>query len=193
METKKQVQDSLVFPGALLCTEEEFGVGFNTQTNVDGQVFSSTVGTPIFDSKNRIVRVAQKTRTIQFLQPRSIIKGRVVLVKDHAAIIEILSAEKNGVIQVIPNVTAAIPVSRMDQEFVRSAREKYKVGDLVSAIVEKVVPWGIDLNTQFFEFGVIKAFCSRCRQPLRAIERQLKCTSCGNIEYRKLSKEYSLR
>lgn len=188
MPAKKSVE--IVFPGSVLCTEEEFAPGFNTQLDAEGNVVSTAVGKPVFDSQRRTVGIEKWTRNIQPIQPGAILIGRVVLVKDNAAVVEAISGQKNGVEMVQPNVTTAIPVSRMDRSFVESAKQKFKVGDIVVGLVEKVESWGIDLNTSSPEFGVLKAFCSRCRSALQLEERQLKCPHCKNLEFRKISSAY---
>jgi exosome complex component CSL4 len=81
----------------------------------------------------------------------------------------------------------------MDRSFVASAKQKFKVGDIVVGLVEKVESWGIDLNTSSPQFGVLKAFCSKCRSALQLEARQLKCTNCKNLEFRKVSSGYWLQ
>lgn len=182
----------LVFPGSLLCTEEEFAPGPNTQTDDFGNISSSVVGIPVFDLNRRTVLVEKKTRALSPLQVGSTLIGKVVLVKDNAAVIEALKAEKNGAQQAVPSVTIAIPVSRIDRAFVASAKQKFKIGDIIVGMVEKVLPWGIDLGTASPEFGVVKAFCGTCKESLHVSGRTLSCSACGKVEYRKLSEAYLL-
>lgn len=193
MQSKKSGLEKLVFPGMVLCTEEEFAPGANTQLDAEGNVVSTAVGMRVFDSKHRTVGVEKRTRNIQPVQPGSIVIGRIVLVKDNAAVVEPLTAQKNDAQMVMPSVTTAVPVSRMDQSFVASAKQKFKVGDIMVGVVEKAVPWGTDLNTASPQFGVLKAFCSRCRSVLQLAGRQLKCTRCGNLEFRKVSSSYWIK
>jgi exosome complex component CSL4 len=189
MPVKKNAS-GLVFPGSVLCTEEEFAPGSNAFSDETGNIISTAVGEPVFDSKKRIVTIERRTRSILPIQPGSVLVGKVVLVKDNAAVIEPISSQKNGMEVVHPNSTVAIPVSRMDRAFVESAKQKFKAGDIVVGLVERVERWGIDLNTSSTQFGVLKAFCTRCRSPMRLEGRQLKCTKCGNAEFRKIASSY---
>lgn len=193
MQAKRSGSIQLVFPGSVLCTEEEFAPGSNTGLDEEGNVLSVSTGVPVFDSNRRTVSVEKKGRNIQPLQPGATLIGKVVLVKDNAAVIEAISAFKNNAEMVVPNATIAIPVSRMDQFFVESAKQKFKAGDIVVAIVEKVFSWGIDLNTASPQFGVLKSFCSNCRTPLMMDGGQLKCPECKRIETRKMSSAYELK
>src|SRR3989344_6089817 len=146
---KKEAVSDVVFPGQVLCAEEEFAPGFFAQGDETGNVIATVLGEAVFDSKRRTVGIEKKTRAVLPLRAGAIMHGKVVLVKDNAAIVEAIFAEHNGVEQAVPNSTIAIPVSRIDMGFVQSARQKFKVGDIVVGVVEKVAPWGIDLNTSY--------------------------------------------
>lgn len=187
----KETKTAVVFPGSVLCTEEEFAPGINTTVDSNGSVVSVTTGTPRFDSVKREATVVPGFRSFQLLQPKSTVIGRVVLVKDNAAIIEPIVAERNGVPQAFAALTMAIPVSRIDRGFIRSAKDCFKVGDVIVGLVERVMPWGVDLTTDGLDWGVLCAFCSRCKNPLTLSGRQLVCPVCKNTEIRKISSQYS--
>lgn len=183
----------MVVPGSVLCTEEEFAPGLNTLGNENGEICSISVGVPSFDHAHRIVSVQSKSRLVQPLQAGSKIIGRIVVLKDNIALVEILSAFKNDVEQAVPNSTAGIPVSLIERGFVRSAKDRFRLGDIVAAKVEVVKPWGIDLSTNFAEFGVVKSFCGKCKSPLVLKGQELKCVACNRLENRKVSSEYVLK
>lgn len=189
----KASKKEIVFPGSVLCTEEEFEAGTNTVVLDSGDVVASVVGQSDLDSSVHTATVKTAGRTVVSLQNGAVVAGKVVMLKDNLAIVEIKSATLNGCDCSIPNVTAAIPVSQIERGFAKSAKDYFKAGDLVVAHVSKVAGYGIDLATQAPELGVVKAFCEKCREPARLIGEQLRCSNCGLELHRKISSEYWLK
>ncbi|MFH0955428.1 MAG: exosome complex RNA-binding protein Csl4 [Candidatus Micrarchaeota archaeon] len=187
--SKKQV----VFPGSVLCAEEEFEAGSNTAVLSTGDVVATMVGETELDSGRHTASVKATTRQVIPLERGAIVNGKVVLVKDNVAVVEIKSAEKNGCTCAISNVTAAIPVSQIERGFAKTTKDYFKVGDLVKAEVGLIAAYGIDLVTQAPEYGVVKAFCEKCRNPVRLIGEELRCTNCGFKLFRKTSTDYWLK
>ena len=186
MNSKKP---SVVMAGCVLGVEEEFVAGHNTFVDDDGNVVSQAAGVCVSDPKSHGMEVIGR-RNLVFLSPGTDILGRVVMVSDHVAVIEVLKAKKGRFDVAVPNSTCAVPVSKADVTFVKSVREKFRAGDVVMARVASVSPWGVDLSTQSAELGVVKAFCTRCRQVLVLQGRDLKCLQCDRVESRKVSSDY---
>jgi exosome complex component CSL4 len=46
------------------------------------------------------------------------------------------------------------------------------------------------LTTAGRGLGVVKGFCSRCGAALEFVNRRLQCSSCGNLERRRLAEDY---
>lgn len=180
----------MVYPGSFLSTEEEFVAGKNATENENGVVSSTCVGVKEFDLKEREVNVKQKTKIVKPLEEGSIVIAVVRLVKQHAALVEMLSAEKNGETRKILGSFARIPVRNISEEFVENVKDMFRVGDLVKARVVELSPWGIDLETRDKDLGVVKAFCIKCRNPMKLLGRDLKCPVCGDSSPRKVSKDY---
>ncbi|MBS3061131.1 MAG: exosome complex RNA-binding protein Csl4 [Candidatus Diapherotrites archaeon] len=183
---------SVVFSGSVLGIEEEYSPGSNAFVDDEGNIVSSVSGVALENEKNRTIDVV----TRRGVSPMSIgtqIYGRVVLVTDHAAVIEIWDAMKGRVFVAVSSSTSAVPVSKCDLGFVKSIKDKFRLGDFVKARVASVSPWGVDLTTQASDLGVVKAFCTKCRSELHLFGRDLKCLQCGQVEGRKISSEYSLQ
>ncbi len=189
MSTKKP---TVVFSGSVLGIEEEYSPGRNAFSDEEGNVVSSVAGVLVEDSSKRTLEVIPR-RSVEPMSIGTEVYGRVVLVTDHAAVIEILSATKGRSIVAVSSSTSAVPVSKCDMSFVKSVREKFRLGDFVKARVATVSPWGVDLSTQATDLGVVKGFCTKCRSELHLFGRDLKCLACGNVEHRKVSSEYSLQ
>jgi len=192
MKSKSPKKD-LVFPGSVLCTEEEFEAGANAYALQTGDVVSSVVGRADLDAGQHTANVSPTGRSVIPLSRGALIRGKVVMVKDNVAVIEIHSAQKEGVACAIPNTTAAIPVSQIERGFAKTAKDYFKIGDLVSAEVTKIAAYGIDLATQAPELGVLKAFCDKCRKPVSMPGEELRCANCGFALHRRVSSEYWLK
>ncbi len=183
----------VVVPGEFLTVEEEFSPGKNTLEDGEGNIYSSKVGETEFNEDRREVEVREKTREISRLTIGSVLYGRVKLVKDSMVLVEALFAEKNGK-EVIPHMpSATLMVSRVSRDYVKSLRDEFKAGDIIKAKVVEVTTFSIELSTAFPEYGVLKAFCSKCRNPLNQHGKELKCLKCGSNEKRKTSADYVLK
>ncbi|MFH1586449.1 MAG: exosome complex RNA-binding protein Csl4 [Candidatus Diapherotrites archaeon] len=180
----------MVYPGSFLSTEEEFVPGKNAYGDEEGNVTSTTVGEKDLDMETREANVIQKTGEVKPLDVGSIVIARVSLVKDSSAMVEMLSAEKDGEERKILKSYASIPVSNISTEYVRNVKDMFRIGDFVKARVAKVVPWGIDLETRDKGLGVIKAYCVECRKPMELFDGNLKCPGCGASSPRKVSADY---
>lgn len=73
--------------------------------------------------------------------------------------------------------------------------DAFHIGDIVEAKIHEMLGLSyISLRTVEKDLGVIRALCTKCRNPMAKIGRNLvKCTNCGNIEKRKLSINYIIK
>ncbi|MFH1664299.1 MAG: exosome complex RNA-binding protein Csl4 [archaeon] len=179
----------IVVPGDFLTVEEEYAPGKNTFEDTEGNVFSSKLGLKQFDDREREVSIKEKKPSNEVIEPGSIITGRVSIIKESFAVIDILSAEKNNVKQVPLFSSAKLMISKVAKFHVMNLRDEFRVGDIIKAKVINVTKYGIDITTAYPELGVIKAFCCVCRSPLDLYDKTLKCSKCGSVEKRKLSSE----
>ena len=82
--------------------------------------------------------------------------------------------------------------SSVSREYVKSMRDAIRIGDIVFAKVAKRESGSVYFTISYPEYGVVKAFCTSCREPMEKTDRQgmLKCPSCGGVERRKVGKDY---
>ena len=184
--------DELVFPGTFLSAEEEFSPGRNTFES-DGSVNSARVGKGHFDNSTREASVNGAFPAVEPLDVGSVVYGIVAAVKEKAAVIEMRNAEHNGENRVIMIASASLPVFDIAEGYVERVSDMYRIGDIVKAEASKVTPYAVDLSTRSPKYGVVKAFCIKCRQPMRLFERALKCRACGHTEQRKIAEDYWLK
>ena len=66
-----------------------------------------------------------------------------------------------------------------------------KLGDLVRARVYSLMNGIIHLTIEEPDMGVVAALCGNCGRPLlRGSSTRAKCDECGNVEERKLAKDF---
>ncbi len=184
------LSEKTVVPGDFLTVEEEYSPGKNTFEDDEGNVYSTKVGTKEFDEKEREVSIKEKNPANDLIEFGSIVTGKVTLVKDSVVVLNVLKVEKDGKELISTFSVMQLMISKVSREHIRELRDAFKIGDFVKAKVIKISKFGVDLTTAYPEFGVIKAFCSKCRSPLSLFDRTLKCSKCGSIERRKLSSEF---
>jgi exosome complex component CSL4 len=183
----------IVVPVEMLATAEEYVAGPNTFESNKGDILAVTVGQPLFDEGNREVDVKTESRKVLPLETGSIVLGVVDFVKESAVIISLFDAEKRGIKRVLRETRAALMVSKVSREYIKDLHDFFKIGDIVKAKVIKLTPYSIDLATDSPDLGVVKAFCTKCKQPLHLFGGQLKCLACGHQDTRKFSKDYQLK
>ena len=176
-------------PGDFLSVEEEFGAGKNTFEDKEGNIFASVVGKQDFNNKDREVSV-KTTKEVNQIELGSIVTGKIVRIKDPVVTIEISKIERDGKEQVSSFGIVQLMIANVSRDHINFLRDEFRLGDIIKAKVIKINKFGIDVTTQYPEFGVIKAYCSNCRNALELYGRTLKCSKCGSIEKRKLSTEF---
>lgn len=173
-------KNKIILPGETVATEEEYVPGRNTYAS-NGIIKAKIMGIAEFDDEKKEVKI--KGKSIRKIIAGDIVTGKVMLVKESTAVIELLDAEKGKKIMGIK--TAQLPVRNVSTEYVDNIKKKVKIGDLVRAKVVMASPLAIDIATNEKGLGVTKAYCSNCRSEMKYSNEKLMCLACGNVEERK--------
>ncbi|MEM3555438.1 MAG: exosome complex RNA-binding protein Csl4 [Candidatus Micrarchaeia archaeon] len=177
-------------PGKFLGTEEEF-VGGDGVYSEGGKLHAFYAGDIILDKQRRI---SVKTKSVpRMVEPGMIVYGRIEDIFDPIALVKLELVEGVGMRQAQGDYFCVLHVSNVKRGYVKELRDEVRIGDIIKAVVCEVKRGEAYLDMRGADLGVIKAFCSNCRNPLRLKDRLLVCDACGNKESRKLSTEYSLR
>ncbi|MBN1940983.1 MAG: exosome complex RNA-binding protein Csl4 [Candidatus Diapherotrites archaeon] len=179
-----------VIPGECISTEEEYSAGKNTFAE-NGDIFADSCGKKAEDTRLKEISIL-KPKSIVPLKVGSIVFGKVMLVKQNSVVLSLLLHKDENSRQAMTHTSGMIPVRNVSRDYVKNLRDYFKIGDLVKAKVSAVSPMGIDLRTNEPDLGVVKAFCTNCRNRLGLFGRSLKCTECGNTEQRKVSSDYGV-
>lgn len=188
------MKKEIVYPGSVLASEMEFSAGKNSYTSEDGNVYSECIGTVSTDEKGRTIEVSPKVRRPKILEDGCIVVGRITKVKDNSVLMEIVEAyDKNNSPLVVHQSFALLPVRMASNYFVKDLEELFRIGDIMRAKVAESTDYGITITTKFPELGIIRAYCTQCREPMHIFEGKLKCLACGRTETRKLASDYPLK
>ena len=180
MVMQMAAKQKIIFPGEALATEEEYSAGENTFIK-NGKIVSKTLG--IINANESAKEIGVKGKTVNEIQYGDTVIGKVMLVKESSATIELMSAENGKRITGI-NV-AQLPIRNVSNEYVTELKKLIKIGDIVKAKIASINEYAIDLTTKGQGLGVVKAFCSNCRAELSHSNGKLMCLACGSVEDRK--------
>ncbi len=181
MEDKKK----LVLPGDHLASCEEGEAGQNTFTEKD-EMYSSTYGEPEYNEgvfsvkrRGRNVRIPQVDDKVYCLITRADPnKARAVCMLES----EVDKKERGA------EIVAVLPVTNISRERVDKTRDAVRAGDIIKARIYKIgqKKSEIDISIYGKDFGVIKAFCGKCRSPMNLNDTIFVCSHCGWKETRKI-------
>lgn len=185
------MEKKFVIPGDFIGIEEEYLAGEGTFS--DGENIRSTISGEASESDRKLaVSQKKKLRTIGI---GAVILGRVENIVEPIALVSMLGgsqAESDGEIGRYgenPDY-AVLHASMIRHGYVKNVRDEYKVGDIIRAKIVDIRNGEMRLSTDSDELGAIKAFCGKCRHPLRVESGLLKCESCEAKDNRKIAKDY---
>ncbi|MEM0475908.1 MAG: exosome complex RNA-binding protein Csl4 [Candidatus Norongarragalinales archaeon] len=171
----------LVVPGDFLCYSEEYSPGANAFENSEGKVFASTVGSEKRIDASREIAV-YSPRVKRALRAGDLVYARVEDLYDTVALLRMRPAATN----VAPNSDSAfLRISEIRRGFVESFRGNIGIGDVLVARVKEVTPLGVYLTIIEDSLGVLRAFCSNCRNEMLFTSRGFYCKACAASEQRK--------
>jgi exosome complex component CSL4 len=189
MSDKKRVE--FVTPGDRLGVVEEFSLGPGTY-EVNGVIYSKTVGLAIKDFINKRIYVKQYIKKPVFPSEEDEVLGVVIGAQDKVALISLLLI-RNFILST--PFTGFLHISASSHKFEKSMNDVCKVTDIIKAKVFSVKNGILQLTTVGEKLGVIIAYCSICGGELNLKSRKgiLECRRCSNIEYRKVAEDYGAK
>lgn len=180
----------LVLPGDHLGSSEEVIAGSNTYEQ-DDEVYSSASGEA--KENEKMVSVSRERNRIKKPELGMDVYCTVRKISATKAFLDCTPAKDIEKIGSGIEISAVLPVANIKREHVREVRDELRVGDIVKAKIHKMEGKGIDVSIYGPEYGVVKAFCSTCRNALVLKEGSLICNNCERKERRKISDEYANR
>ncbi len=175
------------FIGDYLGTIEEFMPGAGTFID-EGKIYAAAIGTQLLDRANHSASLRAKLPPE--LSLGDVVYGDVCAFRKNlvTVIVKKIKGYPNDV-----DVKTGIFISQISDSYVEKPEEAFGIGDIVRGKIVKMEDCMIDIATKGDDFGVVLAFCKRCRSPLERSDKfkdRLECPSCGHREGRKIAKDY---
>jgi len=180
-------EKKVVLPGQYLAGAEELIPGENTYSEND-EIYSSSLGE--VREQDRKVGVAGKVRHIAQVQMGMELYCMVRKVSSTKAFLDctpVEDADKSGSAM---EVSAVLPVTNIRGGYVRDMHDAVRTGDIIRARISKIEHGSVDVSIASPALGVLKAYCSGCRNGMDLKNGALICSNCGRKEQRKLSEQY---
>ncbi len=183
-ETKKGAG---VLPGDKLAVSEEFLPGRHTYDN-SGLIRALTVGAVVKDTKNMEISVKPAVEA-EIIKVDDWVTGQVETTQANSANVHIFFL--NGK-QTHKDFSGMLSLRGLSGGG-RGARRTtpVKLGDIVRCRVFSLLNGIIHLTIDEPDMGVVTALCGNCGKPLlRGSATKAKCVECGNVEERKLARDF---
>jgi exosome complex component CSL4 len=185
MKEKPKAAEAL--PGDKLAVSEEFLPGQHTYDD-SGLIRALTAGTVIKDAKSMEISVKPAVQP-EIIKVDDWITGQVEGSQANSANVKIYFL--NG--KVTHKDFSGMLTLRGLSGGGRGARRTtpVKTGDVVRCRVFSLVNGIIHLTIDEPDMGVVAALCGNCGRPLlRGSATRAKCDECGNVEERKLARDF---
>ncbi len=181
------MKKNIVFPGDKLSTSEELLAGDGTYDD-EGIIRAARLGEYHVNTKAHAATVKPMTSTPVLLKKGDTVLAEVRSVRSSMVIADVIHViGKNRSISGDTNGT--LHISEISTSYVKDPESVFTLGDIFRAKVIQVNP-SVQLTTKGPNYGVIKGFCSECRNPLEKKNGALECQVCGHREKRKMAQDY---
>lgn len=182
----EEIDEEFVTPGEELGTSEEWLPGKGAHEEA-GMICASVFGKVEYDEENLEANVVP-VNPISEIEEGKIIYGRISRNQGSIASLDIgmIEGESRGIAR---DIEASLHVSKISDDYVDSVEAVLKKGDIIRAKVIQSEP-SIQVKTTGKNLGVVKAYCTKCRKPMKKKDSKLYCSYCERYESRKTAKVY---
>ncbi len=183
-------REKFVLPGQKLGVVEEYQPGEGTYEE-EGNVLAAQIGSPKVDAVNhRVVVNSPPSKGLLLPKKGDVVIAQVVDQRKEIAFVKILGIVGHPYFSVPFN--GMLHLAQTGRMRVDSMEEVARIGDIVKGqVINDWTPR--EMTVGLHEYGVIRAYCSRCGETLRLAARFLWCPVCRNREGRKIADEYQPR
>ncbi len=188
MENKDN--DKTVTPGDVLAVIEEYLTGPGTYVEDEtGFIRAAILGIKYKDYQLRQVKVNGPQPKYAVPQPGMIVIGFIHSLRTDIGVVTLIGVSNKKTKPLSSPLTGILHVSQVSEEYIKTMYDAFANGDLIKAkVLSDRNPY--QLSTKEQGLGVILTTCSNCGTVVRMEEGVLKCPKCGNIEKRRVSKDY---
>jgi exosome complex component CSL4 len=184
-ETKAKAVD--VLPGDRLAVSEEFLPGPNTYDDA-GLIRALRAGSVFKDAKNMEISVKPASEP-EIIKVDDWVTGQVEAVQANSANVHIYFLDGKPTYKDFSGMLTLRGLSGGGRGTRRTT--PVKTGDIVRCRVFSLLNGIIHLTIDEPDMGVVYALCGNCGKPLlRGSATRAKCDECGNVEERKLARDF---
>ncbi len=182
--------NDIVLTGQYLGVVEEYLPDKQSTYIREGQIYATITGIVKIDKNRRAIEImSHQDEDRKILKIGDIIIGTIRFLRLYS--VGISFATINNKIHFNSSYFGNIHVSHISKRFIEKISDAFQITDIVRAKVIRQEENEFSLSTTGNNFGVIHADCSICGTTLEKIgPEKLRCTRCGNVEYRKLASDY---
>ena len=181
----------VVITGQFLGVVEEYLPDEQTTFVKAGKIHATKTGTVSINDKRKIEVITHNENDRKTVKIGDIVIGTVAFLRKFSVGMNFYTI--NQKIHFNSSYFGNIHISQISNKYIEKIIEAFQITDIVRAKVIEQNANEYKLSTSGHNLGVIHADCSICGAPLvNSKDRfnKLKCTFCGNIEYRKLASDY---
>ncbi len=178
---------AVALPGDRLAVSEEFLPGKHTYDD-SGQIRALTAGSVVRDVKNMEISVKPAAEP-ELIKVDDWVTGQVEGAQANSANVHIFFLNGKATFKDFSGMLSLRGLSGGG----RGARRTtpVKMGDIVRCRVFSLLNGIIHLTIDEPDMGVVAALCGNCGRPLlRGSATKAKCDECGNVEERKLARDF---
>ena len=181
------MEKKLVVPGDFIGTEEEYLSG--SGTFADKEKIYATISGETHDEARKLSVL--QNRALRSLEVGTVVIGTIENIVEPIVLVSITSGSdgRESRFGETPDY-AVLHASMIKRGYVKNVRDEYRIGDIIRAKIADVRNGELRLATDSDELGAIKAFCPKCRHPMKLESAILKCESCDWKDNRKIAKDY---
>jgi exosome complex component CSL4 len=184
------VSSEKVAPGDILGVIEEFLPGSGVYEDEKGYLRSCVLGSALIDRYKKIASVKPAVNKYLTLKNGDIVEGVVEYMNEDLAFVRIYWVENKRAVKPVDAI-GVIHISQASQTYVESMYDVVRLSDVVRAKV--VGGKGVyQLSIKEPHLGVIYARCNYCGGELIYENGRLVCSSCGQVNKRKVASTYIL-
>ncbi|MCX8194939.1 MAG: exosome complex RNA-binding protein Csl4 [Candidatus Micrarchaeota archaeon] len=180
-------EGKVVVPGDFIGTAEEYVADHGTYVENE-KIYAAIFGEA--KEERKVLSVNQR-RALRLLGVGAVVVGTIENIVEPIALVNIESGSDVRESRFGESTDyAVLHASMIKKGYVKNVRDEYKIGDIIRAKIVDVRNGELRLATDSDELGAIKAFCAKCRHPMKLEGGLLKCEGCGWKDNRKIAKDY---
>ena len=182
--------NEIVIAGQYLGVVEEYLPDKSSTYTKDGNIYATKSGIVSIDKNKKEIEIrSHQDKDRKVVKAGDVVIGTILFLRQYSVGLNFQAI--NQKLHFNSSYFGNIHVSQISNKYVEKIADAFQITDIVRAKVFEQEQNEYKLSTSGNNLGVIHADCSICGTPLESIGfNKLRCTRCGNLEFRKLASDY---